>query len=183
MAENLERLKQRIPLLEYLQRHNWKPCRAGACQEFVGLCPLHPETRPSFYVNAAKNLFYCHGCGRGGDLIRFVQIFLDLPFRQTVTRSATPTNTIPPPANRTTWSQAWASERGRLNIDRVILVARRFLPAPLVGRALACGDLVEGAPLRFHPHVGVLREHGARDVPRDAHDHLVASVWLRKLRD
>ena len=64
MAENLERLKQRIPLLEYLQRHNWKPCRAGSRQEFVGLCPLHQETRPSFYVNTAKNLF--------------------LPFRQTV---------------------------------------------------------------------------------------------------
>jgi DNA primase len=84
MAENLERLKQRIPLLEYLQRHNWKPCRAGSQQEFVGLCPLHQETRPSFCVNTAKNLFYCHGCGRGGDLIRFVQLFLDLPFRQTV---------------------------------------------------------------------------------------------------
>jgi len=84
MAENLERLKQRIPLLEYLQRHNWKPCRAGTRQELVGLCPLHPETRPSFYVNATKNLFYCHGCGRGGDLIRFVQLFLDLPFHQTV---------------------------------------------------------------------------------------------------
>src|SRR2546426_276720 len=85
MAEDLKRLKQRIPLLEYLQRHNWKPCRAGSRQELVGLCPLHQETRPSFYVNAAKNLFYCHGCGRGGDLIRFVQLFLDLPFRETVT--------------------------------------------------------------------------------------------------
>ena len=84
MAHDLERLKQRIPLLEYLQRHNWKPYRAGTRQEFVGLCPLHQETRPSFYVNAAKNLFYCHGCGQGGDLIRFVQLFLDLPFRQTV---------------------------------------------------------------------------------------------------
>jgi DNA primase len=84
MAENLERLKQRIPLLEYLQRHNWNPCRAGTRQEWVGLCPLHRETRPSFYVNAGKNLFYCHGCGRGGDLIRFVQLFFALPFRQTV---------------------------------------------------------------------------------------------------
>jgi DNA primase len=84
MAQDLERLKQRIPLLEYLQRHNWRPSRAVARQEFVGLCPLHQETRPSFYVNAGKNLFYCHGCGRGGDLIRFVELFLDLPFHQTI---------------------------------------------------------------------------------------------------
>jgi hypothetical protein len=84
MAHDLELLKQRMPLLEYLQRHNWRPCRAGTRQEFVGLCPLHQETRPSFYVNAHKNLFYCHGCGRGGDLIRFVQLFLALPFRQSV---------------------------------------------------------------------------------------------------
>src|SRR5262249_35979439 len=68
----------------YLQRHNWKPYRAGGSQELVGLCPLHQETRPSFYVNTAKNLFYCHGCGRGGGLIRFVQLFLDLSFRQTL---------------------------------------------------------------------------------------------------
>src|SRR5438552_8024654 len=84
MTDELEYLKQRIPLLDYLQQRNWTARRVGAHLEFVGLCPLHPDTRPSFYVNAAKNLFYCHGCGRGGDLIRFVQLFLDLPFRQTV---------------------------------------------------------------------------------------------------
>ena len=48
MAHDLERLKQRISLLEYLQRHNWKPCRAGTRQELVGLCPLHQDARPSF---------------------------------------------------------------------------------------------------------------------------------------
>jgi DNA primase len=84
MGIDLERLKQRISLLEYLQRHNWTGRPAGASHEFVGLCPLHREVHPSFYVNARKNLFYCHGCGRGGDLIRFVQLFLDLPFRQSV---------------------------------------------------------------------------------------------------
>ena len=84
MSENLEWLKQRIPLLEYLQRHNWKAHPASRAQEFVGLCPLHRESRPSFYVNAHKNLFYCHGCGRGGDLIRFVELFLNLPFRQSL---------------------------------------------------------------------------------------------------
>jgi len=84
MGEDLEQLKQRIPLLEYLQRHHWTGHRAGARSEFVGLCPLHEETHPSFYVNPRKNLFYCHGCGRGGDLIRFVELARHLSFRQSV---------------------------------------------------------------------------------------------------
>jgi DNA primase len=84
MEEDLERLKQRLPLLEYLQQHHWTPCRTGPRQEFVGLCPLHRETRPSFYVNARKNLFYCHGCGQGGDLIRFVELSQHLSFRQSL---------------------------------------------------------------------------------------------------
>lgn len=84
MAEDLERLKQHFPLLEYLQRHNWSGYRAGARPEWVGLCPLHRETHPSFSVNTSKNLFYCHGCGQGGDLIRFVELFQHLSFRQSV---------------------------------------------------------------------------------------------------
>jgi DNA primase len=84
MREDLEQLKQRISLLEYLQRRNWTPRRVAVRQEFVGLCPLHAETRPSFYVNARKNLFYCHGCQRGGDLIRFVELSEHLSFRESV---------------------------------------------------------------------------------------------------
>jgi DNA primase len=71
-------------LLEYLQRRHWTGCRVGTQQEFVGLCPLHPDTRPSFYVNARKHLFYCHGCQRGGDLIRFVEISHQLSFRESL---------------------------------------------------------------------------------------------------
>jgi DNA primase len=84
MGEDLERLKQRIPLLEYLHRHHWSGLPDQARSEFVGLCPLHEETCPSFYVNPRKNLFYCHGCGQGGDLIRFVQLFQHLSFRQSL---------------------------------------------------------------------------------------------------
>src|SRR5215469_1454235 len=84
MGEDLERLKRRVPLLEYLNRHHWKGHRVSTGPEFVGLCPLHEETHASFYVNAQKNLFYCHGCGRGGDLIRFVELSQRLSFRQTV---------------------------------------------------------------------------------------------------
>jgi DNA primase len=84
MGEDLERLKQRIPLLDFLQRHQWTGRRVDARSEFVGLCPLHQESHPSFYVNSQKNLFYCHGCGCGGDLIRFVELALHLSFRESV---------------------------------------------------------------------------------------------------
>jgi DNA primase len=84
MHQDLESLKQRIPLLDYLRQHNWTARPVGVHQEFVGLCPLHPETHPSFYVNATKNVFYCHGCGRGGDLIRFVQLSLNLSFHRAI---------------------------------------------------------------------------------------------------
>jgi DNA primase len=84
MGEDLEKLKRHLPLLDYLRQLNWSGHPAGQGPELVGLCPLHPETRPSFYVNTLKNLFYCHGCGQGGDLIRFVELSQHLSFRQSV---------------------------------------------------------------------------------------------------
>jgi len=84
MPNDLEILKHRLPLLDYLQRQRWTGRPVGSGSEYVGLCPLHEESHPSFYVNPGKNLFYCHGCGCGGDLIRFVQLSLNLSFRESV---------------------------------------------------------------------------------------------------
>jgi len=83
VGEDVERLKRRTPLLEYLRQHNWAGRPAGRF-EYVGLCPLHKESQPSFYVNARKDVFYCHGCGQGGDLIRFVQLSRGLSFLQSL---------------------------------------------------------------------------------------------------
>jgi DNA primase len=40
---------------------------------WTGRCPFHEERTPSFSVEAAEKLFYCHGCHKGGDLISFVR--------------------------------------------------------------------------------------------------------------
>ena len=84
MAAYLEQLKGRLPLLDYLRRIHWPPRCVGVSAEVLGMCPFHHETKPSFYVNVRKNLFYCHGCERGGDLIRFVELSQGLSFRQSV---------------------------------------------------------------------------------------------------
>src|ERR1035441_3311291 len=88
------------------------------------------------------------------------------------------------PGVTTIYVQLWTHSSGlwrRRTSIPILAPLFGFLFPLLVGRALACGDLVEGAPLRFHPHVGVAREHGARDVPSDAHDHLVARARRREI--
>jgi DNA primase len=48
----------------------------------MGLCPLHADHKPSFLVDPIQQLFYCYGCGRGGDVIRFVELYHQLKFPQ-----------------------------------------------------------------------------------------------------
>ena len=40
---------------------------------YVGRCPFHDERTPSFSVNPADKLYYCFGCGKGGDVVSFVR--------------------------------------------------------------------------------------------------------------
>ncbi len=67
-------LAAKISLLDFLQQHGWKPLRDRGGDEIAGLCPLHRDPRPSFYVNRRKQLFYCHGCGCGGGLARLMRL-------------------------------------------------------------------------------------------------------------
>jgi DNA primase len=78
----LEPWKRRISLLDYLQSHDWEPGRKTGGGQIGGLCPLHSETRPSFWIHPGKNLFYCHGCGQGGDVIRLVELWHHLSFAE-----------------------------------------------------------------------------------------------------
>jgi DNA primase len=52
--------------------------KAGA--RYTGRCPFHDERTPSFSVNPQDKLFYCFGCGKGGDVITFVRETEQLDF-------------------------------------------------------------------------------------------------------
>jgi DNA primase len=48
----------------------------------MGLCPLHSDHKPSFWLDGNQGLFYRYGCGRGGDIIRFVEFYHQVKFPQ-----------------------------------------------------------------------------------------------------
>jgi DNA primase len=50
----------------------------------MGLCPLHFDHKPSFLVDPSKSLYYCYGCGRGGDVIRLAEDYHQVKFLQAV---------------------------------------------------------------------------------------------------
>jgi DNA primase len=76
----LDELKQQIPLMGYLQAHDWSPGRPLRGGRWMGLCPLHKDHKPSFLVDSNRGLFYCYGCGRGGDVIRFAELYHQVNF-------------------------------------------------------------------------------------------------------
>ena len=47
------------------------PLKRSGTNTYKGLCPFHQEKTPSFHVDAARQMYHCFGCGKGGDVFRF----------------------------------------------------------------------------------------------------------------
>src|SRR2546425_8318529 len=56
--------------------------RAGTT--YKGLCPFHSEKTPSFHVNPEKGFFHCFGCGAGGDVFKFLELYEKVDFPDAV---------------------------------------------------------------------------------------------------
>ncbi|MEO8381972.1 MAG: DNA primase [Acidobacteriota bacterium] len=55
-----------------------------AGKSYKGLCPFHREKSPSFHVDRVKGLFYCFGCGTGGDVFKFLTLTERFTFPEAV---------------------------------------------------------------------------------------------------
>ena len=51
---------------------------------YFGLCPFHNEKSPSFSVSPGKQIYYCFGCGAGGNVISFVMQYENYTFQEAV---------------------------------------------------------------------------------------------------
>ena len=51
---------------------------------YTGLCPFHSEKTPSFSVSEDKQLYYCFGCGAGGNVITFLMQKESMTFIETI---------------------------------------------------------------------------------------------------
>lgn len=51
---------------------------------YFGLCPFHSEKSPSFSVSGNKQMYYCFGCGAGGNVISFIMNYENYSFQEAV---------------------------------------------------------------------------------------------------
>jgi DNA primase len=58
---------------------NYMPLKRSG-SSLVGLCPFHPDSKPSMNVTDSKGMFKCFACGAGGDHIRFVMDYKKIEF-------------------------------------------------------------------------------------------------------
>jgi len=81
-SDDLEEVRARARIDDVAAAYvTLKPAGAGTLK---GLCPFHDEKTPSFQVTPARGLFYCFGCGKGGDTVAFVQEINNLSFKEAV---------------------------------------------------------------------------------------------------
>lgn len=67
--DTIEEVKQRADIYDIVSERVVLK-RQG--KDFAGLCPFHEEKTPSFTVSPTKQMYYCFGCGAGGNAIKFL---------------------------------------------------------------------------------------------------------------
>ncbi|HNO69854.1 MAG TPA: DNA primase, partial [Pseudomonadota bacterium] len=115
--------------------------RAGV--NYLGLCPFHGEKTPSFNVSATKQFFYCFGCQKSGDVIRFLmeregRSFTDV-VRDLAARAGIDIPDDEEESRPERKAQRLAQESERLRLLKLNALAARYYEAQLAAneRALA----------------------------------------------
>ncbi|MGZ3596708.1 MAG: DNA primase, partial [Syntrophales bacterium] len=91
--DKIEEVKRRADIVDLVSEY--VTLKKGG-KNFLGLCPFHKEKTPSFTVNRDKQIFYCFGCGEGGNVLTFLMKMSEMSFPEAVRHLAGKTGVIIP---------------------------------------------------------------------------------------
>jgi DNA primase len=84
--EDIEAVKERTDVVQLVGQY--LTLKKSGHDSMSGLCPFHQEKSPSFSVSPSKGVFYCFGCGKGGDAITFLRELESLSYVEAIERLA-----------------------------------------------------------------------------------------------
>lgn len=73
----IEEVRSRNDIVDVISQYV-KLTRKGS--SYFGLCPFHNEKTPSFSVTPGKQMYYCFGCGAGGNVFNFIMEYENFTF-------------------------------------------------------------------------------------------------------
>ncbi len=82
--------------------------------QYFGLCPFHNEKTGSFSVSPQKQMYYCFGCGAGGNVFSFLMAYENMTFKEAVEELAPKCGVTLPQREMTYQERQRADKRSRL---------------------------------------------------------------------
>jgi len=124
--EKIGEIKSRVNIVDLISEYVTLK-KAG--RNFVGLCPFHKEKTPSFSVNPEKQIFYCFGCGEGGDIFAFLMKLNGTPFAEAARYLAKKAGVSLPVRKMTGGEKIRATEKEKLG--RINAIATEYFSEQL----------------------------------------------------
>jgi len=115
---DVERVREAADIVAVISQY---AALTPAGENLKGLCPFHADTKPSLTVSPAKQLYYCFGCGEGGNVFNFVMKMEGLTFGEALRELAKRAGITLRAAGRVT-----PEERRRERLVAVVEEAARF---------------------------------------------------------
>jgi DNA primase len=128
--EKIEEVKRRSDIVDLVSEY--VTLKKGG-KNFLGLCPFHKEKTPSFTVNRDKQIFYCFGCGEGGNVLAFLMKMNSMSFPEAVRHLAGKTGVVIP--ERVLTREERERSRTRDEINRINRMAAKYFSENLFSEA------------------------------------------------